>query len=507
MDNASQQARVEGAFVSASSAQHLPPAPTGRRILLRIARIGAGPADTDEVRLQKTLLVASTLLMAPAGILWGAIYLYFDEPLAASIPLSYSAASFVSTIIFAVVHRFRLFRFSQLLFSLLLPFLLMLALGGFANSSAVVLWSLTAPLGALVFADRRQALWWFLAYVSLVVGGIAMEGYVRPTNNLPPAVVTVFFMLNISGTSVVVFILLHYFVGQKNHAMMLVGKKHRELDEAYNELKTTQAQLIHSEKMASLGQLTAGIAHEIKNPLNFVNNFAQLSAELADELHGEIEANKDRKLADVADDLEEILADLKMNAARINEHGQRANGIIRSMLEHARTQPGERRATDINALLEQYLGLAYHGMRAGQPAFTVELEHDYDEAVGKVEVVPQEISRVLVNLLNNAFDAVHESAVRINGPYLPTVRVSTRQLTGQVEIRVSDNGPGIPPEIREKIFEPFFTTKPTGQGNTGLGLSLSYDIVTQGHGGTLTVESKEGEGATFVITLPSESRT
>jgi len=286
-----------------------------------------------------------------------------------------------------------------------------------------------------------------------------------------------------------------------------IEKAHTELQQAHTHLKTTQAQLIQSEKMASLGQLTAGIAHEIKNPLNFVNNFAELSIELADELHGEIEANKDRKLADVAGDLEEILADLKTNAARINEHGQRASGIIGSMLEHARTKAGERRATDINALLEQYVNLAYHGRRAGQPDFTVEIEREYDEAVGKVEVVPQELSRVFVNLLNNAFDAVHESAMRINGPYLPTVTVSTRQLAGQVEIRVSDNGPGIPAEVKDKIFEPFFTTKPTGKGNTGLGLSLSYDIVTQGHGGTLTVESKAGEGATFVITLPSDSRT
>ena len=271
----------------------------------------------------------------------------------------------------------------------------------------------------------------------------------------------------------------------------------RELVKAYEKLKATQAQLIQQEKMASLGQLTAGIAHQIKNPLNFVNNFAELNKELAEEL---------AEALDQGEDVTNLLFDLKQNAAHIAKHGQRANGIIRSMLEHARTQTGERRATDINALLEQYLALAYHGMHAGQPEFTVELERDYDEAVGKVEVVPQEISRVFLNLLNNAFNAVHESAVRINGPYLPTVTVSTRQLAGQVEIRVCDNGPGIPAAIQEKIFEPFFTTKPAGTG-TGLGLSLSYDIVTQGHGGTLTVESTEGEGATFVITLPSDSRT
>ena len=504
MDNASQQARVEGAFVSASSAQHLPPAPT--RILWRIARIGAGPADTDEVRLQKTLLVASTLLMAPAGILWGAIYLYFDEPLAASIPLSYSAASFVSTIIFAVVHRFRLFRFSQLLFSLFLPFLLMLALGGFANSSAVVLWSLTAPLGALVFADRRQALWWFLAYVSLVVGGIAMEGYVRPTNNLPPAVVTVFFMLNISGTSVVVFILLHYFVGQKNHAMMLLGKKHGELDEAYNELKTTQAHLIQSEKMASLGRLTAGIAHEIKNPLNFVNNFSQLSVELAGEVSEELQTHREQPVADVLDEVQDLLDDLKFNAEKINEHGKRADGIVKSMMQHARGGKGERRATDVNALLDEYVTLAFHGMRANTPDFNVTLERAYDDAVGEVEMVPEEISRVFVNVMNNAFYAVHERALTSGDSYVPTVEVRTRRDGDRIEIRVRDNGTGISEAVREKIFEPFFTTKPTGEG-TGLGLSISYDIVTQGHDGTLTVESEEGQGTTFVITLPTDSRT
>ena len=488
--------------MSASSAQHLPPAPTGRRILLRIVRIGADPADTDEDRLQKTLLVTWTLLMSPAAILWGAIYLYFDEPLAASIALSYAAASIVSTIIFAVVHRFRLFCFSQLLFSMLLPFLVMLALGGFANSSAVVLWSLTTPLGALVFADRREALWWFLAFVSLVVGGIAMEGYVRPTNHLPAAVVTEFFMLNISGTSVVVFILLHYFVGQKNHAMMLLGKKHRELDEAYNELKTRQAQLIQQEKMASLGQLTAGIAHEIKNPLNFVNNFAEVNQELADELREAYGANPNIKLADLLD----VIDDLKQNAQVIAQHGKRADGIVHAMMQHARGGTGQREPTDMNTLVSQHIDLAYHGKRAQVPGLTVTIERDLGEQARVVNVVPQEIGRVLLNLLGNAFDAVHEHAGKVDGAYVPTVTVSTQQIDGQVEIRVSDNGPGIPTEIREKIFEPFFTTKPTGTG-TGLGLSLSYDIVTQGHGGRLTVESTEGEGATFIITLPGGDTT
>ncbi len=263
------------------------------------------------------------------------------------------------------------------------------------------------------------------------------------------------------------------------------------------DLKSMQAQLVQQEKMASLGQLTAGIAHEIKNPLNFVNNFAELIEELAEELAEALAQGED---------VTDILLDLKQNAARIAHHGKRADDIVRSMMQHARGGTGEHAPTAINTLVEEYVNLAYHGMRASRPDFTVEVERAYDEAVDRVELVPQEIGRVLLNLLGNAFDAVYEHAARISGDYAPTVKVSTRQVNGKVEIQVSDNGPGIPTEVRDRIFEPFFTTKPTGTG-TGLGLSLSYDIVTQGHGGTLTVESIEREGATFVITLPSDSRT
>ena len=280
----------------------------------------------------------------------------------------------------------------------------------------------------------------------------------------------------------------------------------REIEKAYNQLKDAQRQLIQSEKMASLGQMTAGIAHEIKNPLNFVNNFAQLSVDLADELADELDAGTDKTVAEIRDDLGEILANLKQNAAIINEHGRRADGIVKSMLEHARSTPGERRATDLNALLDEYVNLAFHGMRAQQQGFRCDIERKYDETVGKLDLAPKEIGRVFQNLLKNAFEAVREQALKDNRDYLPTVRVSTRPLDGGVEIRVGDNGPGIPPEIQDKIFEPFFTTKPTGSG-TGLGLSLAYDIVTQGHGGTLAVEPTEGEGATLVITLPRGSQT
>lgn len=270
-----------------------------------------------------------------------------------------------------------------------------------------------------------------------------------------------------------------------------VAQRTAELNQSIADLKAAQARLVQQEKMASLGALTAGIAHEIKNPLNFVNNFAALSRELVDELDDETDP----------EEIQAILADLKMNAAKIEEHGKRADGIVHSMMQHARAGSGEREAVDLNALIAEHIALAYHGKRAQIPDFNVEIEQDLDAAVGEVEVVPQEIRRVLLNLVGNAFDAVRERAGSINGPYTSTVTVTTRRMGHAVEIRVADNGPGIGKEVRERIFEPFFTTKPTGQG-TGLGLSLSYDIITQGHGGTLAVESTPGHGATFVITLP-----
>ena len=267
--------------------------------------------------------------------------------------------------------------------------------------------------------------------------------------------------------------------------------KNREVEAAMHDLQAAQQQLVHAEKMASLGALTAGIAHEIKNPLNFVNNFAGLTQELVEELESESDPEEIRS----------ILADLKQNAASIEEHGRRADAIVRSMMDHARGGEQRREEIELNALIAEYVGLAYHGKRAQVPNFNAAIEQELDPGAGRVTVVPQEIGRVLLNLIGNAFDAVYEHAARVNGAFVPTVTVSTRRVDGRVEIVVSDNGPGIPDAIRERIFEPFFTTKPTGAG-TGLGLSLSYDIVTQGHGGTLTVESEQGRGATFVVKLP-----
>lgn len=273
-------------------------------------------------------------------------------------------------------------------------------------------------------------------------------------------------------------------------------KQKNELQQIVNELKTTQTQLIQSEKMASLGELTAGIAHEIQNPLNFVNNFSEVNKELADEL--EEEAGKGNM-----EEVKAIAKDIKENEQKINFHGKRADAIVKGMLQHSRANTGKKEPTDINALADEYLRLSYHGLRAKDKSFNADFKTDFDESIEKVNVVPQDMGRVLLNLFNNAFYAVNEKKKMhaLKGEsYEPTIRVSTKKENGKVIIVVCDNGSGIPQKTVDKIFQPFFTTKPTGQG-TGLGLSLSYDII-KAHGGELKVKTKEGEGAEFIIHLP-----
>ena len=283
----------------------------------------------------------------------------------------------------------------------------------------------------------------------------------------------------------------------------LVAERTAVLESALLNLHEVQDRLVQQEKIASLGQLTAGIAHEIKNPLNFVNNFAGLSADIADELLAELRAHPDVRLSDVGSSIE----DLRANARRISEHGRRADAIVRSMMDHARGRPGHPRPVEFNALVEEHVGLAFHGRRAANPTFDVAIERDYDPNVGRVAVVPQDLGRVVVNLLQNAFDAVLGAGgdgqpAAVSAGRRPVVKVCTSRRDGVVELRVEDNGPGIPAALQTRIFEPFFTTKPVGLG-TGLGLSLSHEIVVQGHHGTLDVEDAENGGAAFVVTLPA----
>lgn len=269
-----------------------------------------------------------------------------------------------------------------------------------------------------------------------------------------------------------------------------------EIEKTLAELKAVQAQLIQSEKMASLGELTAGIAHEIQNPLNFVNNFSDLNGELIAEMKEALDKG----------DIEEaklIANDVSVNEEKINHHGKRADGIVKGMLQHSRSSNGIKEPTDINSLVDEYLRLAYHGLRAKDKSFNATMDTHFDPAVGKIRTVPQDMGRVVLNLITNAFYTVSEKKKQMptGSVYEPTVTVRTQKIKGGVEIKVKDNGNGIPEKIRDKIFQPFFTTKPTGQG-TGLGLSLSYEIVTKAHGGELKVESREGDFTEFTVILP-----
>jgi signal transduction histidine kinase len=283
-----------------------------------------------------------------------------------------------------------------------------------------------------------------------------------------------------------------------------VRERTAELQKTVSDLKETQNQLILSEKMASLGQLTAGIAHEIKNPLNFITNFAVLSQDLTQDLRQELHAERERVDPVRAKEISSILDDLQQNVTKINEHGKRADSIVRGMLLHSRGKAGERQDTELNALLAEYTNLAYHGMRAQDQSFNVKIETDFDPAVGKVSVVPQDLSRAFLNIVNNACYAAFDKRKSAGNGFMPTVRVSAKSIPGAVEIRIRDNGNGIPQSIRDKVFNPFFTTKPAGVG-TGLGLSLSYDIITQVHKGTIAVDTREGEYTEFVITIPRGS--
>jgi signal transduction histidine kinase len=246
--------------------------------------------------------------------------------------------------------------------------------------------------------------------------------------------------------------------------------------------------------MASLGELTAGVAHEIQNPLNFVNNFSAVNSELVSELRQEAIAGNIEEVISLADSIGD-------NETKISHHGKRADAIVKSMLQHSRGATGNRQPTDINQLVEEHLRLAYHGYRAKDQSFNADISTHYDAYVGQLNVVPQEIGRVLLNLFSNAFYAVQEKKTRLNGTYEPVVSVNTKKVEGTILITVKDNGPGMSEKVAEKVFQPFFTTKPTGEG-TGLGLSLSFDIVTKGHGGELKVNTKEGEGSEFTIHLP-----
>jgi signal transduction histidine kinase len=294
-------------------------------------------------------------------------------------------------------------------------------------------------------------------------------------------------------SAIILALLLFRNNNNKQKANAILKEQKEEIQSTLEKLESTQFQLIQSEKMASLGELTAGIAHEIQNPLNFVNNFSEVNAELVEELKEEIDQGN-------LDEVKAIASDIGDNEQKIIHHGKRADAIVKSMLEHSRTNGGEKVPTDINALADEYLRLAYHGFRAKDKSFNAELVTEFSPELGSINVIPQDIGRVVLNIVNNAFQAVSEKKVQLGNKFKPEVKLATQKVKNHIQISVSDNGNGIPSEVVDKIFQPFFTTKPTGRG-TGLGLSLSYDII-KAHGGEISVNNNEIEGTEFRIILP-----
>lgn len=365
--------------------------------------------------------------------------------------------------------------------------------GGY--ESPVLPWLASTPIVLLLIAGKKSGYIWAIVAVLVVLsfGLLDYLGYQFPKAYYESK--EDYFTLSCqTGLVLIIFFISIVFENLRVKAFNQVTEQKDALETTLSELKATQAQLIQSEKMASLGELTAGIAHEIQNPLNFVNNFAEVSNELIDEMKDELAAGNLQLATEIADDV-------KQNLEKINHHGKRADAIVKGMLQHSRSSSGVKEPTDINALADEYLRLSYHGLRAKDKTFNATLKTDFDENIGKINVVPQDLGRVILNLLTNAFYAVNDKKKSNIDGFEPVVSISTKKSGNKVEIKVSDNGNGIPKNVLGKIFQPFFTTKPTGEG-TGLGLSMSYDIITISHNGELKVETTEGVGTVFSIHLP-----
>ncbi len=355
-----------------------------------------------------------------------------------------------------------------------------------ANASFFLL----PAVAMLTLGKRSSIVWLIITSFILICFYVFQEDIGLPSRILSENERSYLFFNGVLFTNITIFIILIVYENQKNKAI-------HELHEINIDLIQTQEQLIHSEKMASLGELTAGIAHEIQNPLNFVNNFSDLNKELLEELIEELESGN-------YEEVKELSVNLIENEQKILFHGKRAEGIVKSMLQHSRGGEGKKELTDINELCDEYLRLSYHGLRAKDSNFNANFKVDLDKSLPKITVEPQDIGRVLLNLINNAFHAVSERARVNKEEYEPTVEIITKKSGKNIKITVKDNGNGIPDEIKSKIFQPFFTTKATGLG-TGLGLSLSYDIITKGHSGKIDFESSSQNGTKFIISLPIKS--
>ncbi|MBN8823477.1 MULTISPECIES: ATP-binding protein [unclassified Spirosoma] len=437
---------------------------------------------------KRTSAVLLAIFTIGAGLCYSLIYSFLGFSSLAFVVYTYVPVCLLNILYLRFSHQYQVFGGIQLVLIFIFPLAAQLAIGSYVDASAVVLSTFLAPAGALIYASRRIARLSFYLFMVAIVGVTCWEYFFgRPEMVLPRGIVLIFFSFNLIIVCAIIFFLLESFLQKQDELRA-------ELRQSLHTLKITQNQLIQSEKLASLGELTAGIAHEIQNPLNFVNNFSEVSTELIEELKEEAQAGR-------IDDVLALANDLDQNLKKVIFHGKRAGSIVRGMLEHSRSGTGERQLTQLNDLADEYLRLAYQGQRANDKTFNCTLQTDFASGLPQLNLVPQDIGRVLLNLFQNALYAVRQRQKQEPVGYTPTVWISTSQQQGQVVVSVKDNGTGMSEVVRGKIFQPFFTTKPTGEG-TGLGLSLSYDIVTKGHNGTLDVESRAGEGSKFVMKLP-----
>ena len=456
--------------------------------------LGFNDLDTDEFTRRATA-VQLGIFTATFGVIYCLIYVWLGFPIMTLSSASYIVSFVIALGYLAITHNFNVYKYLQLGLILLAPLVNHILVGGFIESSVVILASFITPVIALTFVSRKTARLFFYFFIGIVlIGGTWELAVGHPATRLPGYVITLFFTANLIFITVIIYLLIDGFLRKQEELRL-------ELRQSLDTLRITQNQLIQAEKMASLGELTAGIAHEIQNPLNFVGNFAEVSVDIIQELDEERQRpHRDYDLED------SLLTNLTQNLQKIAHHGERASAIVRGMLEHSRSSTGQRAPTDLNALADEYLTLAYHGIRrSGGPAKDKTIIAHYeliaDPTVGLVSLVPQDIGRVLLNIVNNAFYATQARTRLEQLDYHPSVRVQTERRGGQVVVSIQDNGEGMAAALTTKIFQPFFTTKPSGQG-TGLGLSLAYDIITKGHNGTLTVVSTEGQGTTFTISIP-----
>jgi two-component system NtrC family sensor kinase len=462
-------------------------------------------AFDEEEQERRSLLVFLVVLTCLGGLFYSLIFLSLGVKHTILAILFYIFFSALNLIYFYFTKNYGNFRNAQLIGILFFPFMTHIANGGYEQNSAVVLPAMLSPLGALMFHRPSIAKRFFYGFMGILLAASLIDYFFdTPNVAISNEVKLGFYFFNLGSAAAISFFLLHKFVKDNDEIKSLLKVKNQELaneklrvEEALQELKNTQKQLVHSEKMASLGELTAGIAHEIQNPLNFVNNFSEVGVEFLEDLIEELGQKN-------YDEVEAIAQDLKINLEKINHHGKRADGIVKAMLQHSNSSSGQKMPLNLNALCDEYLRLAYHGLRAKDKSFNATMDTAFDPELPLIEAVAQDMGRVILNIITNAFHAVSDRSRKEGGSYTPKVTVGTLRGNKVVEIYIRDNGSGIPEQIKQKIFQPFFTTKPTGQG-TGLGLSLAFDIV-KSHGGQIRIDTKEGEGSTFYIELPAKAQ-